>query len=368
MNDGTRLLFEHVSHAYENGPDVVRDVSCGVEPGALTCLLGPSGCGKTTLLRLAAGLEILQRGRIVIGDHTVADADAGIQTPPEKRGIGMMFQDYALFPHLTILENVTFGLDRPTPEHRRWVDDLLERIGLMAYKDSYPHILSGGQQQRVALLRAIAPRPRVLLLDEPFSDLDVTLRAQIREDTLKLLRDLNIASLMVTHDPEEAMYMADRILVMEQGRIVQSGTPEQTYCRPANAYVAALFGPVNRLNGVVAQNHVDTPLGRFDAGHLTDGTRVQIFIRPEGIAVRKCRDMSDSATPDSAAAASGTVMRVLDVNLLGRSSHVHLGGIGTPQSREIHLLARVHGVFVPERGSEVEIAVDTAHAFVFSAE
>jgi iron(III) transport system ATP-binding protein len=363
VNTGTRLLFDHVSHAYDNGPDVVRDVSYTVEPDAFTCLLGPSGCGKTTLLRLAAGLETLQRGRIVIGDRLVADADAGIQTPPERRGVGMMFQDYALFPHLTIMENITFGLDRPTPEHLRWVRDLLDRIGLTELKDSYPHVLSGGQQQRVALLRAIAPRPGILLLDEPFSDLDVTLRAQVREDTLRILRDLNIASLMVTHDPEEAMYMADRILVMENGRIVQSGTPEQTYCRPANAYVAALFGPVNRLSGMVDHGQVETPLGRFPAPHLENGTPALIFIRPEGIAVRACR-----AGPEGHDAQNGIPMRVLQVNLLGRSSHVHLCAIGAPPGDAASLLARVHGVFVPEKGSTVQIRIDATHVFVFAAE
>jgi len=359
----SQLKFEHVNHTYD-GPAVVSDVSFSMQPGQLTCLLGPSGCGKTTLLRLAAGLEDLQSGRISIGDTVIADAETGKQTPPEKRGVGMMFQDYALFPHLTILENITFGLDRPTSEFIQWIKNALERIGLTNLTNSYPHILSGGQQQRVALLRAIAPQPGILLLDEPFSDLDVTLRVQVREDTLRLLRDSGIATLMVTHDPEEAMYMADRILIMQNGRIVQDGSPKETYCQPANAYVAALFGPVNRLSGIVKQGCVDTPMGCFQAPHLKEGEHAQIFIRPEGVFIGE----SPTGGPEGYNLTPSTPMHIANANLLGRSTHLHLCRSVPAPGKDTHLLARVHGVYLHEQGQPVEVRIDQNQAFVFAAE
>ncbi|MEQ9575581.1 MAG: ABC transporter ATP-binding protein [Rhodospirillales bacterium] len=243
--DGLHML--NVSHAFGDNT-VVSGVSVFVNPGELVCLLGPSGCGKTTLLRLAAGLETLQVGRITIGEDTVADGHGGAQMPPEKRNVGLMFQDFALFPHLTVYENIVFGLADKDRTRRDWARGTLATMGLGDYADTFPHTLSGGQQQRVALLRALAPAPRVLLLDEPFSGLDVNRRAQIRQDTFHILSRSGIATLMVTHDPEEAMFMADRILVMQHGRIVQSGTPVEIYFHPQTVFVAELFGPVNRLD------------------------------------------------------------------------------------------------------------------------
>ena len=211
------LHVNNLSHAYDGLP-IVSGVSVFVAPGEVVCLLGPSGCGKTTLLRVAAGLEVLQRGQIHIGERIVADGVGGMHVPPENRGIGLMFQDYALFPHLNVFENIVFGLPEPNPERIRWVDQALEQMDLTAYRQSYPHTLSGGQQQRVALLRAMAPEPRVLFLDEPFSGLDVDRRAQIRQDTFQILTDLGIATLMVTHDPVLASE-ADRILLLRDGYI-----------------------------------------------------------------------------------------------------------------------------------------------------
>jgi len=275
------LHLNNVSHAYDNRNPVLSGISVFVAPGELVCLLGPSGCGKTTLLRVAAGLELLQVGQVTIAEKVVAEGRDGLHVPPEKRGIGLMFQDYALFPHLNVFENVTFGLTENIPERRKWAEKALARMDLAEYAESYPHILSGGQQQRVALLRALAPEPRVLLLDEPFSGLDVTRRADVRAETLGFLKETGVATLMVTHDPEEAMFMADRILVMDQGRILQDGTPVQTYYQPQNAFVAALFGPVNRLRGKVKGNRVETPLGAFEAKNLDDGETVEIVCEPK---------------------------------------------------------------------------------------
>ena len=349
------LELSDVTHAYDGTP-AIRDVFLTAAPGQVTCLLGPSGCGKTTLLRVAAGLETLQRGMVAIGGQAVADASAGRHLPPERRGVGLMFQDYALFPHLTVFENVVFGMTEGPPERLRWALSALDRLGIARFADNYPHTLSGGQQQRVALLRALAPKPRVLLLDEPFSGLDVTRRAQVREGTLDLLLESGIATLMVTHDPEEAMFMADRILVMNDGRIVQAGTPVETYFQPVDSFVAALFGPVNRLIGVVDGGRIETPLGTFDAHGLDDGTSAQILIRPEGLALSLASGHPAQEHP----------LQVVSARLLGRSSHVRLRC--TTTGGEILLQARVPGTFLPESGSALAVRIDEDRAFVFAAD
>ena len=351
----TALRLTDVSHAFD-GNQVVRRLSLVAESGSLTCLLGPSGCGKTTILRLAAGLEALQRGVIAFGERVVADAGTGRQEPPEQRGIGLMFQDYALFPHLTVLKNITFGLAETTRERLDWVRGALDRMGIEDRAESYPHTLSGGQQQRVALLRALAPRPRVLLLDEPFSGLDVTRRAQVREQTLGLLLETGVTTLMVTHDPEEAMFMADRILVMRDGQIAQAGTPMETYFQPVDAFVAALFGPVNRLKGVARGGRVETPLGGFDAPDLADGTPAQVLIRPEGLSLSG--DCTDTSSPNT--------VHVASARLIGRSSHLRLNCVAET-GEKIDLHARVPGTFLPDQGTPVTVRVDRQRAYVFAA-
>jgi len=215
----------------------LNGVDLAIAPGEIVCLLGPSGCGKSTTLRIAAGLEMVQQGRVVVDGVEVASPRTFV--PPEHRHVGLMFQDLALFPHLTVLDNVAFGLGRQNAATRRKiVHKLLERMGLSRYADSYPHTLSGGEQQRVALARALAPEPLVLLLDEPFSSLDRRLREQVRDETLALLVNDAVATLMVTHDAEEALLMADRIAIMRDGKIVQIGAGEELYDHPSDAFVA----------------------------------------------------------------------------------------------------------------------------------
>lgn len=346
--DGLHML--NVSHAFGDNT-VVSGVSVFVEPGELVCLLGPSGCGKTTLLRLAAGLEDLQVGRITIGEDTVADGQGGNQMPPEKRNVGLMFQDFALFPHLTVYENIVFGLSEKDKARRDWARNTLSTMGLGRYADAFPHTLSGGQQQRVALLRALAPTPRVLLLDEPFSGLDVNRRAQIRQDTFQILSRSGIATLMVTHDPEEAMFMADRILVMRKGRIIQSGTPVDIYFRPQSAFVAELFGPVNRLDCRVENGALASTLGRFPANGLAEGVEAQVLIRPEALS------LSQSVTDGD------ILLTVVSARSLGRSTHLTLGledGDAAPLFN-----ARMPGVFLPEIGSQVSARVAPESVLIF---
>lgn len=354
---GEGLHILNVSHSYDS-TKVLTGVSVFVGEGEVVCLLGPSGCGKTTLLRIAAGLEQVQVGRITIGDDLVADGSSPTQWPPEKRGVGLMFQDYALFPHLTVFDNIAFGIEgkREVEKRRAWIMSGLNRMGLEAYAEAYPHVLSGGQQQRVALLRALAPNPRVLLLDEPFSGLDVTRRAQIREETFDVLRDAGVAALMVTHDPEEAMFMADRILVMNEGRVVQSGSPTDIYFQPNSNFVAELFGPVNRFTGTVHDGSVETLLGRFPAPTLHDGDPAEVLIRPEAL----------SLAPSSATNGhQGPSFRVVNARTLGRSSHLALAA--NDMRTDSLITARVPDVFLPPEGSLVNVGVAPERAHVFSA-
>jgi len=361
----TALGIVGVSHAYGNRK-AVDGVTLSVAPGELLCLVGPSGCGKTTLLRVAAGLEELQHGRIIIDGCAVAEP--GYFIPPEMRGVGLVFQDYALFPHLTVAGNVGFGLHKkPAGERAARIHEVLKQVGMADYADAFPHQLSGGQQQRVALARALAPRPRVMLLDEPFSGLDTRLREQIRDDALHVLKSSGTATLMVTHDPEEAMFMADRIAVMREGRVEQNGNPLEIYARPATAFVASFFGQVNEFRGMVERGRVATPLGALDATGFADGTTVDVLIRPEGLKLTVAGDGRHPAV----------TARVIAARLLGRSSWLHLSlvdgraggsseGLRRPAG-ECHFHARVPGRFLPPEGDVLSVSLEDTQAFVFRA-
>ncbi len=265
------LAFEDVVHGYGK-VRALDGISLAVAPGEVVCLLGPSGCGKTTLLRIASGIERPLSGRVTIDGREVAGPDAFI--PPERRGVGLVFQDFALFPHLTNLANVMFGLKAlPRAEAEKAARLALSRVGLDKHAEDYPHTLSGGEQQRVALARAIAPRPGILLMDEPFSGLDSRLRDAIRDETLAVMRETRATCIVVTHDPEEAMRMADRIVLLRSGRIAQIGTPSDLYRAPADLDTARFFSDVNEVPGVVRAGRLVTPVGYFAAPGLAEGAR-----------------------------------------------------------------------------------------------
>ena len=279
-----RLTYDDVSHRYGDVPSVSR-FSLDIAPGEIVVLIGHSGCGKTTALRLAAGVAVPDAGRILINEREVSGAGGFL--PPEQRGVGLMFQDYALFPHLTNLANVMFGLKRlPREDAVAEARLALERVGLADYADAYPHMLSGGEQQRVALARAVAPRPSILLMDEPFSGLDRSLREEVREDTLAVLRESRVTCVIVTHDPEEALRMADRIALMRAGSLVQADLPEVIYRRPADLFVARFFCELNEISGTVEGGKVATPLGPFAAPGLADGAPAIVAVRPTGVKLR----------------------------------------------------------------------------------
>ena len=237
------LSFDGVSFSY-NGERVVDSVSFSIEEGEIVCLLGPSGCGKTTCLRLAAGMEKPEEGTIRLGGEGVSTS--AHVAPPETRHIGFLFQEFALFPHLSILDNVCFGLNEfPSQEQKAHALELLKEVGLSGFADKFPNSLSGGEQQRTALARALAPSPRLVLMDEPFSNLDPQLRDRMRDLTLRLLRQVGAAGLVVTHDAADALRMADRIAVQSLGKILQMDKPETIYRQPKRTDVATMFGTVN---------------------------------------------------------------------------------------------------------------------------
>jgi len=255
----------------------VDGASLCVERGAVVALLGPSGCGKTTLLRLIAGFERPDAGTVAVAEREVAGA--GTWIAPEQRRVGMVFQDYALFPHLTVAENVGFGLPRRARAAR--VAELLAIVGLGDLGRRYPHELSGGQQQRVALARALAPSPELVLLDEPWSNVDPFLRESLRAEVSEIIRPLGVTVLLVTHDREEAFSLADRIALMRDGAVVQEGTSEEIYFAPVSRWAAEFVGAANVLTGHVVDGHVETSVGAFPANGASGLGAAQVLVRPE---------------------------------------------------------------------------------------
>lgn len=265
-----------------DGRSILDNISITAHPGDIVCLLGPSGCGKTTTLRVLAGLERPQSGRVEINGEVVCDDH--LQVAPEKRDVGYLFQDYALFPHLSVGDNVGFGIQKH-PERLQIIKDQLKRVNLDGFADAMPHTLSGGQQQRVALARALARNPKIMLLDEPFSGLDTTLKLQLRESTHRLLKANKATAVIVTHDPVEAMYMADQIVLMDSGRVIQSGRPDTLYFKPVNAFAAEFFGAVLKFSGVVLNGQVQTAVGTFDITDHPEGSLVTLYVRPESLSL-----------------------------------------------------------------------------------
>ena len=273
---GSTVRIDGVTKRY-GSVAAVDGATLEVGSGELVALLGPSGCGKTTLLRLVAGFERPDGGSITLGSAVVSGS--GAWQPPERRCVGMVFQDYALFPHLTVAQNVGFGLPRRDRERR--VPALLALVDLCGLGGRYPHELSGGQQQRVALARALGPAPDVVLLDEPWSNVDPLLRTELREEVSRILRPLGVTAILVTHDREEAFSLADRIALMRDGSIVQSGTPEELYFAPASRWAAEFLGAGNLLAGRVDGDAVHTPLGVFAANGAAGAAAVDVLVRPE---------------------------------------------------------------------------------------
>ncbi|PQV57625.1 iron(III) transport system ATP-binding protein [Defluviimonas denitrificans] len=340
-----------------DGRTVVDDVSLAIEPGQVTCLLGPSGCGKSTTLRMIAGVDMQDQGSIWVDGKLICDTVFRI--PPERRAIGLMFQDFALFPHLSVAENVAFGLPKGATRDMRRVEELLDRVSLSGFGPKFPHELSGGEQQRVALARALAPRPRILLMDEPFSGLDERLRDGIRDDTLSLLKEEGTAVLLVTHEPHEAMRMADEIALMRSGRIVQRGAPYNIYNAPVDRAAAGFFSDINILRGEVQGALTRTAFGEFLAPGVPDGTEVEIVIRPQHIKIDFDRaGRGPNPTAEDGTPARATVERA---RFLGRESLVEFR-----MSFDNSILrATVPAVFLPRPGTVMWLMIRRDRCFVF---
>lgn len=355
-NPAPRLQVDGLTRSFGGRP-VVDDVSLTVAPGQVTCLLGPSGCGKSTTLRMIAGVERPDGGTIRIDGLPVHGADVNL--PPEARSVGLMFQDFALFPHLTVAQNVAFGLSGDRAAKLRRVEELLERVNLSGYGAKHPHQLSGGEQQRVALARALAPRPRVMLMDEPFSGLDNRLRDGIRDTTLDVLKEEGTAVLLVTHEPDEAMRMADEIALMRGGQIVQRGAPYNVYNAPVDKAAAAFFSDINVIRGRSKGALTETPFGAFLTPGHPDGAEVEIVIRPQHLKIDFDRaGRGPNPTVQDGTPARGTLQRA---RYLGRESLVEFrmdfdGSV---------LTASVPGVFLPKPGTQLWLMIRRDRCFVF---
>jgi iron(III) transport system ATP-binding protein len=354
-----RLEIKNLNRSF-GGRIVVDNVSLTIQPGQVTCLLGPSGCGKSTTLRMIAGVEMQDSGKIFVDGSLICDTIFHI--PPERREIGFMFQDFALFPHLSVAGNVAYGLSGPKDKRRARVEEMLERVHMRLFIDMFPHQLSGGEQQRIALARALAPRPRIMLMDEPFSGLDNRLRDGIRDETLAILKQEDTAVLLVTHEPDEAMRMADEIALMRDGKIVQRGAPYNVYTRPVDRDSVAFFSDANRFRTEVEGALAMTPFGRFLAPGLPDGTSVDIVFRPQYVRI----DFDRAGVGPSATAAEGTAAKaeVIRARFMGNESLVefclsHGGAV---------MKVTVPGVFLPQAGTIMWLRIRRDKCFVFPAE
>jgi len=334
------VTLSHVRRAYGDAL-ALDDVSLSAPEAKVLALLGPSGSGKSTVLRLVAGLEPLDAGEIRLGDELVSSP--GRTAATESRRIGMVFQDYALFPHLSAGANVAFGLDKlGRAEREAQALHWLDRVGLKHRAGAYPHELSGGEQQRVALARALAPKPRAVLLDEPFSGLDPVLRAELRDATLATLAEARTTTLFVTHDAEDALLVADKLAILKAGRLLQEAAPREAYDRPNSIDVAAALGPINIHAGRVENGAVATPFGAVMAPDLSTGAEVKAAVRAEALRLQP-----------------GAGARVVDIRPHGAHDLVRIEAQGV-----------VWRALAPARtalGETVAVEIQPAGAFAFTA-
>lgn len=343
------LELSRVSRHF-GGRAVLSEISFTIDAGRITCLLGESGCGKSTLLRIISGVDRPDGGRVVMGGTEIVGPGRFVE--PEDRSVGFMFQDYALFPHLSVAENLAFGLRHlPRPARRDRVAEVVERIGLHHLVDRYPHSLSGGEQQRVALARALAPQPAILLMDEPFSNLDQGLRERVRRDTLETLRRIGTTAIIVTHDPQEALAIGDTIVLMRAGHIEQVGTPFEIYDHPASPYAAEFMGPCNRLTGIWSKGRIETPIGTFPANlDLPDGALALACIRPQGLSIG----------PDG----HGISARVVAKTFMGESEQIDIMVHPLGETLRMHSHVRIPMAV----GEKVSLQLNGAEIHVFAGD
>ena len=344
------LDVKQLSHFFGE-KEALTNLNFSIDHNSIISVLGPSGCGKTTLIRLIAGLEQIQNGEIFLEKSLVANKNFNL--PPEKRSISYVFKDFALFPHMTVLENISFAAGSKSNK-KQLIDQVINLSKVENFLYKYPHSLSGGEQQRVALARSIAVQPKLLLLDEPFSDLDINLKREIIDDTLHLINSLESSAIVVTHNAEEAMFLSDTILVMEKGKLLQIGTPHEIYFKPSNLYVASLFGETNIFQSKVIDNTCLTPLGRIKVSNLSNNQDVDVVIRPEAIKLNL--EKSPLLNPNSGV--------VVDSKFLGNSAIIHMT-VNDERNNKHHIHSKVMGNFLPPPASSVSVTLDEDHVFIF---
>lgn len=350
--EATYVLLKNLTKLFNGNIKAVSDLTMEVKKGEFFSLLGPSGCGKTTILRLIAGLERSDKGNILIGGRIVAGSE---WVPPEKRKIGFVFQDYALFPHMTVFKNIAFGLTGCSKkELKHKVMEMLELVGLSDMAERYPHELSGGQQQRVALARALAPSPQVMLLDEPFSNLDADLRTELRTETKSILKRRGTTTILVTHDQEEAFSLSDRVGVLNSGKLEQVGTPEEIYHRPVTRFVANFVGRADFIDGRIEGDSVISDIGVFKCSnempeeYMTESINIDLMIRPD--------DVDFVIDPQGNAS-------IIGAEFLGAEI---IYKISLAAGKVIHSIKPSTKIF--RVGSRVKINIDPVHVIVFSKE
>ena len=340
----------------------IDDLSLEIDKGELFCLLGASGCGKSTLLRLLAGFETPTAGRIEIDGHDMAGVG------PALRPVNIMFQNYALFPHMTVAANIGYGLRRAGmrgAELDERVKALLALVRMDKLGGRKPHQLSGGQKQLVALLRGLASNPKIILLDEPFANLDTRLREKLRDKVLHILKDNQITSIIVTHDADEAMFLSDYIAILEDGQIQQHGKPVELYTRPKNRFVAEFFGEINVITGKKINNKLNTPLGDFDLNNSNIQENYSLVVRSEGIKIIKSTE-DDSLIPYKKynnLVKSPNNGRIIEAKFLGGSTIVHLALNGMEDFDHLHI--KIPGINYFEKNQIVNLYTDVNYSYIF---
>ena len=355
------LEFKNINFSYNNH-QVINDFSLKVPHRKVTSILGPSGCGKTTLLRLISGLEQIQDGQIMIENNLLSANSFNL--PPNKRKIGYVFQDCALFPHLNVIENIYYGISKNEEEIKNKVDFILKENNFYKYSERYPHELSGGQKQLVALFRAIACEPKIILMDEPFSNLDTRLRESLRDQVLHILKANEITTLLVTHDADEAMFMSDFIALLNKGELQQFGAPIDLYMRPKNKFVTEFFGEINVLEGKFIDKKLVTSIGSFPYDYSGIKKDFFLVVRSEGLTLmNNSKKVTYRKTNNDKIIKSPNNGKIIEAKFLGGNTLVHLSVVN--KNNEQHLHVKIPGINYFEKNQLVNIFTDVNYSFIF---
>ena len=353
------IKIDNINHFFKD-KQILKNFSLNINSNSVTSILGPSGSGKTTLLRLISGLENLQSGNIQIDNNNIS----GSKINDAMNNVSFVFQDSALFPHLTVIENIYYGLSKLKDSKKR-IDSLINDYNIEKIKFSYPHQLSGGQKQLVALLRGLASNPKIILLDEPFANLDTRLREKLRDKILHILKDNKITSIIVTHDADEAMFLSDYIAILQNGQIQQHGKPVELYTRPKNRFVAEFFGEINVITGKKINNKLHTPLGNFYLNKNNMKENYSLVVRSEGIKIIKLTedDRLISYKRNNNFVKSPNNGRIIEAKFLGGSTIVHLALNGMKDYDHLHI--KIPGINYFENNQIVNLYTDVNYSYIF---